>query len=224
MTTPAADPEQSDGDPTVVHLVRHGEVHNPEKVLYGRLPDFHLSERGRAMADLVAAHLADHDVTLVVSSPLERAQETAAPIAAEHGLAVALDDRLLEATNKLEGRQVAGGEGLFKDPGILRYLANPFTQSWGEPYVQIARRMQGAIESARAAAEGHEAVLVSHQLPIWTARLAAEGRRLWHDPRRRECNLASVTSFTYAGDRLLDVEYAEPAVSLYAGSTGGVGA
>ena len=46
------------------------------------------------------------------------------------------------------------------------------------------------------AAAGHEAVIVSHQLPIWMARCDAEGRRLFHDPRRGECRLASVTSLT----------------------------
>ncbi|MFV0463426.1 MAG: histidine phosphatase family protein [Nostocoides sp.] len=224
MTTPSADPQEPSEERTVVHLVRHGEVHNPGKVLYGRLPDFHLSQRGRAMADIVAAYLSDHDVTAVISSPLERAQETAAPIAAARHLAVTLDDGLIEATNKLQGRPVAGGQGLLKDPRVLRHLVNPFRPSWGEAYTDIARRMQAALTAGREAGRGHEAVLVSHQLPIWTARQAAVGKRLWHDPRSRECGLASVTSFTYAGDRLLDVDYAEPAASLYTGSTGGVGA
>jgi broad specificity phosphatase PhoE len=71
--------------------------------------------------------------------------------------------------------------------------------------------MLAAVESARDAARGHEAVLVSHQLPIWTLRLHVEGRRYVHDPRRRECGLASVTSLTYEGDRLASVSYAEPA-------------
>ena len=61
------------------------------------------------------------------------------------------------------------------------------------------------------AARGHEAVLVSHQLPIWVARRAAEGNRLWHHPGRRRCALASVTSFTYDGDAITGVSYAEPA-------------
>jgi broad specificity phosphatase PhoE len=67
---------------TVVHLVRHGEVDNPEGLLYGRLPGYRLSELGREMAELVATHLESNDITHIVSSPLERAQETAAPNAA----------------------------------------------------------------------------------------------------------------------------------------------
>ena len=66
---------------TIVHVMRHGEVYNPDKILYGRLPDYHLSERGRAQAQAVADWLALRDIVYVVASPLERAQETAAPIA-----------------------------------------------------------------------------------------------------------------------------------------------
>ncbi|MDT5239952.1 MAG: hypothetical protein QOD97_2150 [Mycobacterium sp.] len=81
---------------TTVHVMRHGEVHNPDKVLYGRLPDFHLSERGRAQAQASADWLADNDIVYLVASPLERAQETAEPIAKSHGLTVDTDDDLIE--------------------------------------------------------------------------------------------------------------------------------
>ena len=67
---------------------------------------------------------------------------------------------------------------------------------------------------ARQAAEGHEAVLVSHQLPIWITRLRAEGRSFLHDPRRRQCTLCSLTSFTFDGERLVSVGYSEPAGDL----------
>ena len=77
--------------------------------------------------------------------------------------------------------------------------------------MEIATRMLAAVAAARDAARGHEAVLVSHQLPIWTVRLHVEGRRYAHDPRRRQCGLASVTSVVYEGDRFVGVEYAEPA-------------
>jgi broad specificity phosphatase PhoE len=199
---------------TVVHLMRHGEVHNPEGVLYGRLPGYRLSTLGREMAETVARFLAGHDVVHVVASPLERAQETAAPIAAAHDLPVETDDRLIEAGNRFEGKTFGVGDGALSRPAVWRYLVNPFTPSWGEPYEAIARRMLGAIASARAAAEGHEAVLVSHQLPVWTVRNKLEGRHLWHDPRKRECSLASLTSLTYAGDDLTSVAYSEPAGDL----------
>lgn len=204
---------------TVVHLLRHGEVENPQKVLYGRLPGYHLSERGQAMARRIAEHLATHDITRIVSSPMERAQETAAPLAAKLGLPVDVDDRLIEADNKFQGLQVGVGDGALRQPKYWRWLWNPFTPSWGEPYVEVSRRMRLAVASAVHHARGHETVLVSHQMPIWIARLAAENRRFVHDPRRRQCSLASLTSLTYAGDRLLSITYSEPAADLLPGAS-----
>jgi broad specificity phosphatase PhoE len=196
---------------TVVHLLRHGEVFNPEQVLYGRLPGYRLSETGEAMALAAAEWLADKDVTRVVSSPLERARQTAAPIAGTLDLPVEIDDRLIEAGNAFEGLQVGVGDGALRSPQHWWKLRNPFRPSWGEPYVEIAARMLAAVEAARDAARGAAAVCVSHQLPIWSLRLHLEGRRYTHDPRRRQCGLASVTSLTYDGDRFVSLSYAEPA-------------
>jgi broad specificity phosphatase PhoE len=196
---------------TVVHLLRHGEVHNPGKILYGRLPGFRLSMTGEAMALAAAEWFEGKDVTHLVSSPLERAQQTAAPLAKTLALPVALDERLIEAGNAFEGLRVGVGDGALRVPRHWWKLRNPFRPSWGEPYVEIAARMLAAVEAARDAARGHEAVLVSHQLPIWTLRLHVEGRRYAHDPRRRQCGLASVTSLTYDGDRFAGLTYAEPA-------------
>lgn len=194
-----------------MHLVRHGEVHNPEGVLYGRLPGFRLSDVGQAQAKTVAAALDAHDITHVVASPLQRAQETAAPVAAAHGLQVATDEGLIEAGNLFEGLRVAVGDGAFSRPRHWSKLRDPFTPSWGEPYLQIAHRMLGAVHSARIHAEGHEAVCVSHQLPVWTLRRFVQGDRLWHDPRRRQCGLASLTSVVFEGAEIVDVVYSEPA-------------
>jgi broad specificity phosphatase PhoE len=196
---------------TVVHLVRHGEVENPRGVLYGRLPGFHLSADGRVMAKAAADFLAGRDVTLLRSSPLERTLETADPIAAQFSLPVERDERLIEPWNHFEGMTFGVGDGALLRPAHWRHLWNPFRPSWGEPYRDIAARMRAVIDDAAAAAGGHEAVLVSHQLPIWVARRDAEGRRLWHDPRRRQCALASVTSLTYRDGRVTGVTYAEPA-------------
>ncbi|MHC5902433.1 histidine phosphatase family protein [Streptomyces sp. S6] len=204
----------SSNELTVVHLMRHGEVHNPEGILYGRLPGYHLSELGRQMADRVAEHLSVRDVTYVVASPLERAQETATPIAKAHGLDLATDSRLIEAGNFFQGKTFGVGDGALKKPGNWRHLVNPFKPSWGEPYVDQVVRMKGALDAARDRARGREAVLVSHQLPIWIVRSYVERRRLWHDPRRRQCTLASLTTFTYQGDRIVSVGYSEPAIDL----------
>jgi broad specificity phosphatase PhoE len=200
-----------------VHLLRHGEVHNPDRVLYGRLPGFGLSDLGKRQAEAAADWLAGRDLGYLVCSPLERARQTAAPIAARTGLEVHVDDRLIEADNYLQGRRVAGGQGLFRDPRNWRYFVNPFRPSWGEPYAQIATRVLAAARAAGDGAEPREAVCVSHQLPIVAARRRAEHQRLFHDPRKRQCALASVTSFTFDGDEVTRVEYHEPAAQLPSG-------
>jgi broad specificity phosphatase PhoE len=210
------------GDLTVVHLMRHGEVHNPDGVLYGRLDGFHLSELGREMARLVAAHLETNDITHVVASPLDRAQETAAPIAVGHEVEITTDVRVIESENQFEGRSVGLSDLLH--PRNWRLFTDITKPSWGEPYEDIAVRMLAAIADARAAARGHEAVVVSHQLPDWTERNKLEGRRLWHDPRKRECTLASLTSLTYRGDELASITYSEPAAELLARASKSVGA
>ena len=206
----------SDPTKTTVHVLRHGEVYNPGRILYGRLPDFHLSELGVQMAKAAAETLAARDITYVVASPLDRAQETAAPIAAEFKLEVASDTRLIESANFFEGKRVSVGDGALANPRNWWVLRDPITPSWGEPYLAIAQRMFAAVQAARVAAEGHEAVCVSHQLPIWTLRRYVEKRRLWHDPRRRQCGLASLTTFLFEGSTVTGIEYSEPAAHLVA--------
>jgi broad specificity phosphatase PhoE len=199
---------------TVVHLLRHGEVHNPERIIYGRLPGFQLSEVGARQAERVATYLGDHDVVHVAASPLLRAQQTAAPIAAIHNLDVVTDEGLIEAGNVFEGGRVSVGDGALRDPRSWPNLRNPFRPSWGEPYREIVDRMLAAVHRARRRADGHEAVCVSHQLPIWTLRRHLDQRRLWHDPRRRQCAVASLTSLVFVGDELVGVVYCQPAVSV----------
>ncbi|MEV4344928.1 histidine phosphatase family protein [Actinoplanes sp. NPDC049596] len=206
----------SESTKTTVHVLRHGEVHNPGKILYGRLPDFHLSELGQQMAKAAAEALKDRDVTYVVSSPLERAQETAAPIAAEFNLEIATDVRLIESANFFEGKKVSVGDGAFSNPRHWWVLRDPITPSWGEAYLVIAQRMFAAVQAARVAAEGHEAVCISHQLPIWTLRRYVEKKRLWHDPRKRQCGLASLTSFHFEDSKIVGIDYSEPAAHLVA--------
>lgn len=196
---------------TIVHMMRHGEVHNPDGILYGRLPGFRLSDRGRGQAHTVAGALANHDIAAVFASPLQRAQETATPIAGAHGLEIITNDELIEADNRFEGLKVAVGDGALSKPRHWPKMRDPFTPSWGEPYIQLAHRMLAAANKARDAARGHEAVCVSHQLPVYTLRRFLEGQRLWHDPRRRQCSLASLTSLIYEGDALVDIIYSEPA-------------
>ena len=199
----------------VIHFVRHGEVHNPEKILYGLQPGWRLSERGIQMAQVVAQWSKNLNLGAIHSSPLQRAQETVAPIIDNHKLQLSTDKNLIEASNIFEGKKFELGSGVLKHPKSWRYLYNPWRPSWGEPYDQIINRMLKALFSARDAASGKDAICVSHQLPIWILRSAVEGRRLLHDPRKRECSLASVTSFELDSDGMVTgVSYSEPAQHL----------
>jgi broad specificity phosphatase PhoE len=199
---------------TTVHLLRHGEVHNPTGILYGRSTGYNLSDLGGQMAQRVADTIADRDITYVVASPLERAQQTAQPLATALGLPIHTDERVIESSNKFEGKSFGAGAAILKRPASWVYLWNPWRPSWGEPYKQVVSRMVAAVNDARRAAEGHEAVVVSHQLPIWMTRLYAERRSYVHDPRTRQCTLCSLTSFTFEGDRLRTITYSEPAGDL----------
>src|SRR5450756_931882 len=130
---------------TVVHLLRHGEVHNPDHVLYGRLPGYQLSANGQLMAAAAADFFEGRPVASVFASPLERAQETAKPVAERLGLTITTDDRLIESGNVLEGKSV-GLASLAMNPLNWRYLWNPFQPSWGEPYTQVVARVRQVID------------------------------------------------------------------------------
>jgi broad specificity phosphatase PhoE len=201
---------------TTVHLLRHGKVHNPDNILYGRLPGYRLAASGLAMADAAAAALATADITHVVASSLQRAQQTAAPIAAAHGVDIVTDDRVIEADNDFAGAPVSGPDNALRRPANWVKMRNPLTPSWGEPYLQIAHRMLAAVYDAAERAAGHEAVIVSHQLPIWTLRRYLTGQRLWHNPAARQCAVASLTSLTFIDGVFQRLDYREPAAHIAA--------
>ena len=201
--------------PATIHFLRHGEVHNPEKILYGRQSGWYLSDRGQEMAKTVAEWSKKFDVGAVLVSPLQRAQETANPLASAHNLQITTDEKLIEAANIFEGKKFELGSGVLHHPASWRHLVNPWKPSWGEPYTEQISRMLGSLFEARDVANGKDAFCVSHQLPIWILRSAVEGRRLIHDPRKRECTLASVTSFHLDSEGSIEgVSYFEPAKHL----------
>lgn len=206
---------------TTVHVMRHGQVYNPDGLLYGRLPGFGLSELGHRMAERMASHFADAPLTHLRCSPLQRARETMTPSAAKHPeLDVVIDDRLLEAENKFEGKVFGANNRALFDPRMMWHVRNPLRPSWGEPYVDIAARMLAAIgDAAEAAGDGGSALVVSHQLPIYIARRAVEGKPFPHDPRRRRTTLCSVTSFRFVDGRVVRVDYGEHIPDLLPEST-----
>ena len=198
-----------------VHVVRHGEVENPNKILYGRQRGWFLSERGLQMADVLGEWSKPLNIGAVHASPLERAQQTAKPMAEAHGLEINTDERLIEAANVFEGKPFGVGDGVLRRPSAWPKLWNPWRPSWGEPYVDQVNRMLAAVFDAREAAAGKDAIVVSHQLPIWILRSAIEGRRFLHDPRKRICTLASVTSLHFDETGMISgVSYSEPAKHL----------
>ncbi len=200
---------------STVHVLRHGEVENPNKILYGRQPGWYLSSRGQEMAATLGQWSKSIDLGALHVSPLQRAQETAAPIAAAHNIAITTDERLIEAANIFEGKSFELGSGVLKHPSSWRHLYNPWRPSWGEPYVEQINRMLAAVLAGKDAASGKDAICVSHQLPIWILRSAIENRHLLHDPRKRECTLASVTSVHFDNDGVISgISYSEPARHL----------
>jgi len=200
---------------TTVHVARHGEVENPEKILYGRQPGWRLSTRGQQMAETLGEWSKSINLGALHVSPLQRAQETATPISRAHGIEITTDERLIEAANIFEGKSFELGSGVLKHPSSWRHLYNPWKPSWGEPYEEQINRMLAAIFAARKAANGKDAIVVSHQLPIWILRSTIEGRSLLHDPRKRICTLASVTSVHFDDEGVISgLSYSEPAGHL----------
>lgn len=218
-----------------VHLVRHGEVFNPDGILYGRLPGFGLSKLGHRMAQAAADELLERarPIRSLLVSPLQRTRESAAPISAAFGLDPLIDDEIIEPTNRFEGTRM---KLAVRKPAYWPYLINPLRPSWGEAYTSIERRMLGAVERAFDSVDDGDVVLVSHQLPIWVTHLSVAGERFPHDPRKRRCALSSITTFERttvqpeetAADasanadpvlRLVEVGYVEPAASLQAAAT-----
>ena len=198
-----------------IHLVRHGEVDNPNGVLYGRLPNFALTALGRQMAEAAAKELASTgaNYTKLISSPLLRTLQSARPISEALNLSVSTENQIIEPTNLFEGKKV-GLETVLANPSFLLKLYNPLQPSWGEPYKQIVSRMTEALRRAWDQTPTGEVVMVSHQLPIWSLHLAASGKPLWHDPRSRRCDLSSITSFEFVNNKLVEVDYCDPAKSL----------
>lgn len=207
----------------LIHLIRHGEVFNPAGVLYGRLPEFHLSELGRRMAQAAADSMAGRNIAAVTSSPLTRTRQSAEPWTTEFQLPLQIDDRLIEPSNRFEGVNIR--RALRANPLLARRLINPWKPSWGEPFVSIASRMMAAVATAHASVDSGEVVLVSHQLPIWMVARTVQGKPLATDPRHRRCSLSSITTVAWdagAGrdgtGAFAEVDYQEPAAALLAQS------
>lgn len=201
--------------------MRHGEVFNPERVLYERIPGYGLSDDGRRMTQAAADHVAglDRPVTALVTSPLQRTRESAEPFTRAFGLEPTPDERVIEPWNRFAGRRMRKA---LMNPLNWRLLIRPSVPSWGEPYASTAARMREAMDDLWDGTASGDAVIVSHQAPIWLAHLDVAGLPLRHDPRTRRCALSSVTSFEHVDGAWREVDYAEPAATSGAVDVGAV--
>lgn len=206
-----------------LHLVRHGEVHNPGGVLYGRLPHFHLSERGIEMAAMAANSIKELErpISKLISSPLLRTQQSSEPIAEALGLEIITDERLIEPYNVFEGRKLSARHIAVR-PHLYLHLRNPNTPSWGESYESIVERMVAAMDDLAKDVETGDVVLVTHQLPIWMVHQQVAGLKLAHNPKKRRCGLSSITSFEKRDGVWVEVGYLDPAADVGARDKGAV--
>lgn len=208
---------------TRIHLIRHGEVHNPSGVLYGRLPHFRLSERGHEMARRAAEELKASGVKIgaLYTSPLLRTQESASHIEKLFGVDAKTDERLIEPYNIFEGRKLSARTVAIR-PHLVYHLRNPYSPSWGESYVAIVARMVEAMNELAAKTNDGDLVLVTHQLPIWITHRHLAGLRLAHNPSKRRCALSSITTFELTKDGFVEKDYKDPAASLLSVDKGAV--
>jgi broad specificity phosphatase PhoE len=192
-----------------IHLVRHGEVENPKGVIYGRLPGFHLSERGQKQAEAAGERLADRDVGVIWASPMERAQETAQAINKHHGLEIVTDERVTESQTTVEGvgRTL---KAFLMAPRHWWHFRNPWTPSWGESFVEIKTRMLEAVRAATEQADGREVVIVSHQTPVLVARLALAKRRVPPWLAFTPCGTGSITTVVVENGVVREASYFAP--------------
>jgi len=215
---------------TTIHFVRHGEVHNPDHILYERLPGFHLSDRGRRMAEATARYLAASPQTntaaAVYSSPLDRTRETAQAILTalnetrmarnEEPLELVTAQRIIEAGNNFRGTRIGHGEGALWRNGNWKLVTNLWKPSWGESYRQIAARVGACAQEKGREHAGQQIIVVSHESPIWSYRPLLETGHPEHNMLLRHTALASVTSITYDSQtgNVMSITYVDPAAGV----------
>lgn len=182
------------GSPTTLLFVRHAEVHNPDRVLYGRLARFPIGPTGRAQAEAVAAYLSGRDLAAIYSSPLLRARQTAAAIAAHHPTAT----RHVSALVHEVGTSWQGTRFTEFPPGFSTYANG--RGDLDESLEQVRARMERFVALARRRHAGQQIVCVSHGDPITVLRVALSGRPLTVEAIRGAdyAQLCSITEVVYS--------------------------
>jgi broad specificity phosphatase PhoE len=189
---------------TVIHLLRHGLVYNPKKIIYGRLPGYHLAKIGFQMAENIANLSAKknndlHNVTKIYSSPLLRAIQTATPISKQLNIRIYKDNRLTESDSYFAGKKVTFHT--LSQAAVKNYLKDPALPSWGEPHRWVQNRIVDIVNETVKKRAGKSTLLVSHQLPIWLGRLYYEHRKVgFFNSTIRQCTVGSLTSLYFNDD------------------------
>ena len=202
--------------PTTVYLVRHGNVHNPNKILYGRLPRFRLSPRGLEEARSAGRLLNGTKISALYCSPLLRTRQTAQEIRGFHPqLALRQSRHLIEVLNAFEGRLSADVDARHGD--VYTGIGPPYEQPQ-----DIVERALKFFHFARDRHAGENVVAVTHGDVIVFAMLWARGLAL---TPRNKANLqalgftggypatGSLTAFTFRTEsprELPEVRYFKP--------------
>lgn len=193
-----------------IHLIRHGEVANPRDVVYADIPGYGLSPRGRQQAKAAGEYLSGFSLRSIVTSPLDRALETAELIAAATGAAIVTDARLTEWRLSARWRGAVWSALPVVYPGELEaYLEDPFHLPFSpESLDQVADRVTTAVTD-RCRADTGDIAFVSHQDPIHIAhlRLVAAQPQVFHQRKPNHC---TVTSLQGSGDDWLEVSRWNP--------------
>lgn len=147
-----------------VHLVRHGEVHNPEQLFYGRIPGYVLSEQGKQEVHALGNHLKTIPTVKIYASPLDRTKQTAA-ILAEYfpGIDIVYDERIIEVGSPLEGKPFREVEG-------FNFYDEQYTSQGGETLEAVKGRMLSFFQDVVPFHENEDIIVVSHGDPIMITR------------------------------------------------------
>lgn len=190
---------------TIIYFIRHGEVYNPHKVLYGRLPGFPLTVKGEQQINKLAQNLVGKGISVIYTSPLERARQTADILAGHLGIAAISSNFLLETRHARDGISLvtfhAKVEPHLYEPGNLK--------AGQETIKSQAIRMQKFIKNIISKHLGQSIAAVSHGDPIIIVRAETEGKQLTYDYKKRnyikpgECFTLEITGNNYRWHRCL---------------------
>jgi broad specificity phosphatase PhoE len=196
---------------TRVYLVRHCDVENPGRILYGHLDGYRLSEKGVRQAHAIGERLAGTPVRQIYTSPLERAQQTARIIASYlDGVTVTTTPELIEARFGLYLQGVRANAGIiWRRPLWGIHMIWPGILPNDESVAEMARRVRAPLLRLVRDHPGQGGICVSHGDPIQALWVESDGRRPWA-LHRLQCAKGGMLELDYEGERLAATSYLAP--------------